>query len=43
MPRITGFDKAGRFPDNCVMDALVIYTINNNVITEVCFVNQLDN
>ncbi len=41
--RITGFDKAGRFPDNWVMDALAIYTVNNNVITEVCFVNQLDN
>jgi len=40
--RITGFDKSGGFPDDWVMDALVIYTISNNSITEVCFVNQLD-
>jgi hypothetical protein len=40
--RITGFDKSGGFPDDWVMDALVTYTISNNLITEVCFVNQLD-
>lgn len=40
--RITGFDKAGGFPDNWVMDALVIYTISGDKITEVRFVSQLD-
>jgi hypothetical protein len=40
--RITGFDKAGGFPDNWVMDALVIYTISGDKIMEVRFVSQLD-
>jgi hypothetical protein len=41
LEKLTGFDKSGGFPDNWVMDALVVYTITNDLISEVCFVKQL--
>jgi hypothetical protein len=41
LEKLTGFDKSGGFPDNWVMDVLVVYTITNDLISEVCFVKQL--